>query len=147
MTSAFDQLHHAMLALETGWLSAFDRSGMRSTLADVRHHVCAALPMIQSCGFDDEELEDGVFDELDAGDCVLAHEAYLSVVALGQLLRRAREESLASPGAIGLTECASWSMLGELEPFVSRADRGLARVLLADEAVEDVAASILRDGG
>ena len=30
--------------------------------------------------------------------------------------------------------------------MLSRADRGLARVLLEDEAVEDVAASILRDG-
>jgi hypothetical protein len=146
MPSAFEQFHRAMIQLEKEWRSATERSGLRHAIGDVHHHVCAALPMIQDAAFSDDELERGVFDRIAPDDRVLAHEAYLSVVALGQLAERAREEQLASTSALGMFDCALWGMLGELEPFVSRADVGLARVLLEGESVEKVAAEIRADG-
>lgn len=146
MPSAYDQLRRAITYLEKEWRSASERSGLRRAIADVHRHVGAFLPVMQAADFTEDELERSVFGRIGPEERVLAHEAFLSVVALGQLAQRARDEQLASTSALGMFDCALSSMLGELEPFVSRADLGLARVLLDGEPIEIVAKEIRADG-
>jgi hypothetical protein len=76
---------------------------------------------------------------------VLAHEAYLSVIALGQLLQH-DEERLAPTWAIESARGAVDRTLDTLAPFVSRADEGLRRVLLDNVPSEDALAAVSRGG-
>jgi len=73
---------------------------------------------------------------------VLAHEAYLGVLALGQLVQHAREDNQAAEHAVDAAAVAIARMLDELEPFVSRADTGMRRTLLDGVPIEDVLADM-----
>lgn len=104
-----------------------------------------------------EERMDHAFEERAADEAEIAvHDAFVGVVALGQLLLGEREVRCAderepwddrdtwqtSGGDTGDDELEqAWRMVGvvldSLTPYVSRADDALRRVLLEGEALED----------
>jgi hypothetical protein len=107
-----------------------------------------------------DERMDHAFEERAADEADIAvHDAYVGVVALGQLLLGEREVRcaderepwddrdtwLTSGGDAELEQ--AWRMVGvvldSLTPYVSRADDALRRVLLEGEALED---ALLRIG-
>lgn len=128
-----------MVSLERAWTCDGELSGLRHAAVDIRHHVCAALALL-------DEATQGkprpgphaMFEIIDDALRVLAREAYLSVLSLGQTLVRACEDRLAEPHAVEGGQHAVARMLDELTPYVSRADHGLRRVLLDGEPLEEV---------
>lgn len=138
LSNAFDHLQHELVRLDHGWTCDHERASLRHTAGDIRHHVCAALACL-----DDLPLGTARYERLDGEARVLAHEAYLSVLALGQLLLRATVDRLAADVAISRAQGAVEHMLDVLAPFVSRADDALRRVLLEDMSIE---AALGRDG-
>lgn len=122
LTEAFQQFTRDMIDLERGWVSTRELSGLRAVLGDARHHLCHAFVVLE----DSEPSYDG----LSEGAKILAHEAYLSVVAIGQLLAHSRESVLATPLGIDHGTRGVNVMLDHLAPFVSRADVTLRRSLL-----------------
>lgn len=119
-----------------------ERSGLRFAAADVRHHVCAAINAL-------EMLDCGVtgmpsYEQLDDAARVYAREAFLSVLTLGQLLRRADEDTLAPTAAIAITQLALDRMLDELSPHVTSADDALRQILLDDVPFETALAGFAR---
>lgn len=131
LSNAFDDLQHELVRLDMGWTCDRERASQRHTTSDIRHHVCAALAWL-----DDLPPEVARYDRLDGEARILAHEAFLAVLALGQLLLRAIEDRLANEVAIARAQCAVEHMLDVLAPFVSRADDALRRVLLEDVPIE-----------
>lgn len=141
LSVAFDDLLRELVRLDRAWTSDRERAGLRHAAADIRHHACAALAHL-----DGLEPADARYERLDGAARVLAHEAFLSVLALGQLLLRAIEDRLADAVAIAHAQCAVDRMLDVLGPFTSRADHALRRVLLEDVSLE-VALAGLAHGG
>jgi hypothetical protein len=140
---AFDLFCAAMIELELEWTGELERSGLRWAFGDARHHLCHALFLLESATSDPALLVPNAAFELLADDTrVLAHEAYLGVLSLGQLMQQAREDELAVERAIDAAATAINRMLDELEPYVSRADTGLRRTLLDGVPIEDVLAGL-----
>lgn len=89
--------------------------------------------------------------EIDERTTMLAHIAFVSVVAIGQRLRPDGVDSptamlldAANAAAIEACGVAVEALLDALAPYVSLADNGLRRVLLGDEPVEEVLAGLAR---
>jgi hypothetical protein len=143
LSDVMDHLFDAFARLDLAWTHDLQRSGMRHAFGDARHHMCHAIFVLEDVTNDPARLiPHGAYDLLDGASSVLAHEAYLSVLALGQLLQHAREERMAAQVAIDAASAAVWRMLEELAPFVSRADGGLRRTLLDGVPLEDVLADL-----
>ena len=132
LSIAFDDLQHELVRLDASWTGEHERAGLRFAASDIRHHVCVALVCLEHV-----PPEVARYDRLDVEGRILAHEAYLAVLALGQLLLRAIVDALADGVAIARAQCAVDRMLDTLSPFVSRADDALRRVLLEDVSIED----------
>ncbi len=136
LSPAVDELFEAMVSLEQGWTDAAERSSLRRTTSDVRHHMGMACSCADIGGTCDR------YDATSETTRWVVHEAYLSVLALGQLVRRADDEGMAATDALAAAETAIADMLDELDRFVSRADVGMRRVLLDGESVETVVAEM-----
>jgi hypothetical protein len=128
ISQAFHDLMVQSVALEGAWTCERERSGLHHALADVRHHVCHALAAL-----------DGLED---AAAFVLVHEAYLSVINLGQLLRSAAAGAWAERSAIADLRARVDQLLDEFGPHATRADVGLRRCLLDDVPLERVIAEL-----
>jgi hypothetical protein len=140
---AFDLFCTALIELDLEWTDELERSGLRWAFGDARHHLCHALFLLESVTSDPALLVPNAAFELLADDTrVLAHEAYLGVLSLGQLVQHAREDAQAAEHAIDAANAAIARMLDELEPYVSRADSGLRRSLLDGVPIEDVLAGL-----
>jgi hypothetical protein len=131
LSNAFDDLQHELVRLDQSWTCERERASLRHTASDIRHHVCAALAWL-----DDLPPELARYDRLEGEARILAHEAFLAVLALGQLLLRAIADRLADEVAIARAQCAVDFLLDVLAPLVSRADDALRRVLLEDLSIE-----------
>lgn len=131
----FDDLLRELCALGDAWTCDRERAALRFTASDLRHHVCAFLPLI---AHDDHAH----YDTLGGEARVLAHEAYLAVLALGQLLLRAIAERMAPDIAIARVQQEVERMLDLLAPLVSRADTALRRVLLDEVPLETALAEV-----
>ena len=68
--SAFDELLVQSVALERVWSDETERAGLVFTAADIRHHVCAAIPWLHG---------EPSYDALCGEAKIFAHEAYLAV--------------------------------------------------------------------
>ena len=134
---AFDDLVSALVALECEWTCDHERASLRYTAGDIRHHMCAALAFL-------EASPATTYEGLNGESKILAHEAFLSVLALGQLLLRAIEEQLAPAVAIAQAQCAVDVVLDLFVPLVSRADEALRRVLLEDVSIEEALREVSR---
>jgi hypothetical protein len=104
-------------------LSALDAPELDHATGDVTHHVCLALAFLDNSP---------AFDGMDDAQRVLAREAFLSVLALGQWLQKL-PASAAAATAVG-------RMLDQLTPHVSRPEHGMRRVLLEGKPLESVPA-------
>lgn len=131
LSAAFDDLLHELVRLDHKWTSDRERAGLHFTQGDIIHHVCALIAAV-----DDLPPELAHHERLDGEARILAHEAYLSVLALGQLLLRAIEDNLAESLAVARAQCEVDAMLDMLAPLVSRADAALRRVLLENVSIE-----------
>jgi len=140
LSQAFEVLQVELRALERAWTNDRERSGLRHAAADLGHHVCAALAALD--GLDRESSHVPRYERLDAGARIFAHEAFLAVLAVGQLLRRDDDEALAPPSALAATALAVDVLLDELAPFVTSAEIAMRRVLLDDEPLETALAGI-----
>jgi hypothetical protein len=129
--SAFDELLVQSVALENAWTDETERAGLVFTCADIRHHVCMATSVLHG---------KSSFDALDGEAKAYAHEAFLSVLALGQLLQR----DVAPADAIVCARVAVDRLLDVLTPYVSPADNGLRRVLLDGITIEQACAEVAR---
>ncbi len=166
LSIAFDDLMAGMIVLDRGWLDEMERSGMRRAAGEVRHHVCAAIaslvheppvsragPPPQMTPEDRERIRASAAREshrelpnLRPEAAVYAHEAYVAVLAFGQLLLRANNAELCDPVALETCHESVVAMLDALSPFIRAADDGVRRVLLEEEPVELVAERIGRAG-
>ena len=134
---AFEDLHHELIAFDQAWTCPHERASLRHAAADLRHHLCALLAV-------DLPPERARYDALDGESRILAHEAFLSVLALGQLLLRAIDDRLAPEIAIARMQIVVDRMLDLLAPLVSRADDALRRVLLDNVPIEAALAEVGR---
>ncbi len=145
LSSAFDLLVTEFVHLDHAWTHEHSRSGLRHAFDDARHHLCHAIHLLDDVTHDPAHLvPHGAYDLLDGATIVLAHEAYLSMLALGQLVHTALEHRWAAVGALEVADAAVWHMLEELAPFVSRADGGLRRTLLEGVPIEVVLEDLRR---
>ena len=129
ISTAFDELVLALVKLERAWTCEREVAGLRFAAHDVRHHVCTAMAFLG------DEPPD--FDRLAPEPRVLAHEAFLAVLAVGQLLLRAIEDDHADTTAIARAQVAVDELLDRFTPYVSRADVALRRVLLDGVSIEE----------
>jgi hypothetical protein len=137
LSQAFDAVMTMGVALDRAWTCHRERAGLRHVMADARHHVCEVIADLDEVARHAQPLRPHtVVDLLGEGTRVLAHEAYLSVLSLGQLLRRATEDGLAPVPDLELAQAATARLLDELTPYISRADDALRRVLLDHEPFE-----------
>ena len=139
LSIAFDDLVHELLVLDRVWTCEREHASLRHAAADLRHHLCAALVVL-----DHVPAAHARYDVLGAEQRVLAHEAYLSVLALGQLLLRAIADGLAPTVEIARVQCAVDQLLDLLTPLVCRADDALRRVLLEDVPITEALAEVAR---
>ena len=139
LSIAFDDLQRELIALDRAWTCLHERASLRHAAADLRHHLCALL----ACA-DELPPDRARYDALDGETRILAHEAFLSVLALGQLLLRAIDDRLAPELAIAQMQLSVEHMLDLLAPLVSRADDALRRVLLEDVSIETALAEVGR---
>ncbi len=143
LSEAFDYLVHELADLAPAWVG--ERAALQWPVGDACHHLAQALFRLEDVTRDPSLLAPHAAYELMEDDLrVLAREAFLSVLAIGQLLHRALDDRLAPPGALEGPELAVWRMLEELTPYVSRADGGLRRTLLDGVPLEIVLADLER---
>jgi hypothetical protein len=142
LSETFDQMIHAFARLEDAWTDDRTRSGLCWAFRDARHHVCHALVWLGDVTDDPALLAPhAAFEVMDEAARIMAHEAYASVLSLGQLVLHAREQGSAAAGAIDGADAAVRLMLERLSPYVSRADEGMRRTMLDGEPIEEEAAS------
>lgn len=134
--TAFCELQLVVISVERAWLGRLELSGLRFAVGDARHHCCAAASFL----VDYEGDSTAGYEQISGSDRVIAHEAYLSLIGLGQMLRGAHEDHLPGTRAIERTLDALGRVLDTLEPFTSGADRAL-RVAMLDERIEPRRAS------
>jgi hypothetical protein len=125
----YDELVIALVRLEQAWTCEREVAGLRFAAADMRHHVCMAM----ACLGDEPPDFEGLAPDVS----VHAHEAFLAVIAVGQLLLRAIEEQYADASAIAQAQVAVDKVLDRFTLFVSRADIALRRVLLEGATIEE----------
>ena len=131
LSRALDDLPTPMIALERAWRT----DGLGYAFRDAVHHVCVALAWVERFAADARAPHDA-FDHMDEPSRVLAHEAYLAVVALGVEVQRAAEPGAGEGGGAvpaGLVAAARWAVddvLDALSPFVCRADDALRATTL-----------------
>jgi hypothetical protein len=130
---AYQDVEREVLALDQVWNCEHERASLRHAAADLRHHVCAAVAW-----FDQLVPPPTRLGELDVAGRILAHEAFLAVLALGQLLVRAEIERYAHRNAIVRAQDAVDATLDALTPFVTSADDALRRVLLENASIASV---------
>jgi len=119
----------------------------------VRHHACLALSFLGCARVPRARLRVAARERerdsaplmpgarrnvIDGATSTSVHEAYLAVLAFGQLLRGAAEDGLADVVAIETCRETVNGMLDALSPFIDLADNGLRRALLDDVPLEDV---------
>ncbi len=138
LTEAFQQFTRDMIDLERNWSDDRELSGLRCALGDARHHLCHAFVVL--------EATEAGYDRLDQGAKILAHEAFLSVLGVGQLVVRATEDDLATGLGLERGTRGVEIMLDHLMPYVSRADAALRRTLLDGESIEDALAGVRGEG-
>ena len=134
ISASYDQLVISIIALDDAWLSNEEHASLRHIESDIRHHICMLMA----------RLDLRAYEALDGETRILAHEAYLAVLSLGQLLLRAVEEALARPRAIADTRAALDRVLDAMTPLVSRADDAMRRVLLENMPFETAVAEVGR---
>jgi len=106
-------------------------SDIRNALSDVEAAIERVDDHPAALGAEQSSL----FDQIDNRARDLTHEAYVSVIALGQALRRSTIGL--DPCARDLCSAAVKILLDALGPYVSRADHALRRVLLDDVPLEE----------
>ncbi len=131
LSAAFDDLVERIVALQDTWTCEREVSGFTYAFGDTRHHVCTAIAWLES------RATRG-YDQADEAARLVAHEAFLAAMALGELIRRAEDNCWADPIAIDGARIAIDALLDELAPYVSRADAGLREVMLEDVPLETV---------
>ena len=133
LCEALEFLVEEFVRLGRAWTCERERAGLRHAFADARHHLYAAVGLLDQLTDDPAHLyPHSAFEIMSDALRVRAHEAFVAVLGLGRLVRRAADEHLASQGALADADLAVWRMLEELTPYVSRADGALRRTLLAD---------------
>lgn len=95
----------------------------------MRHYLSEAIERLDDIAAGDALRPHALLEILDDELGILAHDTFISVLALGQLLRHPTEDDdTIKRSTIELAERSVWALLDELTPFVSRADDGLRRV-------------------
>jgi hypothetical protein len=141
LAGAFDTMVDAMIALDHAWTDERARAEVQDAARDVRHDLAAAIALLAAVPLRaDRRRAHAAYDELRDEQRDLAREAYLSVLALGQLVQQAWQDSMAPPRALEQATAAVDGMLDALAPFVTRAETGVRRCLLDGEPLEDVLA-------
>jgi len=138
LSEAFDDLLAILLTLDRAWTCQPERAALRHAAGDVRHHICAVIWELGDLARHAEPLRPcSRLDTLGEGTRVLAHEGFLSVLSLGQLLRRALEDDLAPAPDVAVAQLAVSNLLDELTPYIAKADDLLRWVLLEQVPVDD----------
>jgi hypothetical protein len=122
---SFCELQLVMVSVERAWGGSLELSGLRHAVGDVRHHCCAAASFLA-----DHEGGASGYEQIAGSERVIAHEAYLSLIGLGQMLQSGRDDQMPGSLEIEFALDAIEDVLATLEPFVSGADRKLRAVIL-----------------
>jgi hypothetical protein len=130
---AFEELQERLIELDVAWKPGEERGGLRFLTGDLIHHVCMARSFLDGA--------DG-YEHLDWTQRVLAREAFLSVIAFGQLVHNALEAKSVSADVLERARLAASGMLDALMPFVGRADAALRASLLEGKPFETVMAEM-----
>jgi hypothetical protein len=120
----YEELLRGMVDVERTWTAPLGREGLGYAFRDVIHHLCHALAAL-----DDLRVTES-YETLDDGARVLAHEAFHSLVALAEEVRRAIDQRSAGPPALARARAAIDGLLDAFAPFVSGADHALRRCAL-----------------
>ena len=107
LSRALDELTQPMIALERAWTATFGREGLGYAFRDAIHHVCVALTRLDHYASDDAHAPHSALHAMDEPARMLAHEAYLAVIALGLELKRAATDSAAPRGIVA---AAKWAV-------------------------------------
>src|SRR5438094_388958 len=98
LTELFHSFTRDLMELELGWTDELERSGVHHAIADARHHVAHAFVWLETDAASDVAR-------------VLAREAFLSALELGQIVQRAAEHNFASAHAIEHGDAGVTAML------------------------------------
>jgi hypothetical protein len=131
LEAAFDEMRDAILPLLRTWRGAWPEIHVPHT--DVVHHMCAAISF---------EVTEEPYACMPDEHRTLAREAFLAVLAFGQLLERALVEDRAPRALLEGAIVAVREVLDELSLHVSRADDAVRRVLLEGVSLDDAVAGI-----
>jgi hypothetical protein len=129
---SFCDLQIVMLSVQRAWAHQREVSGLWHAVGDARHHCCCAAAFLVDFERDNTWRPGDVHDLLSDVDRMVAHEAYVSVTALGPMLRSAIEDHLPGAPEIERALLAVGALLDTLEPFASADDRALRAIVLGD---------------
>lgn len=125
---AYNALTPELFALGREWQG--NDADISFPTRDLVHHVSHAL------------LIEHEFEQADHGDRVLAHEAFLSVISMAQVLERAHDEQLAPPAMLERTRQLVVELLDAMTPHVSRADAGVRATIVDGVPFDEVVAAL-----
>lgn len=119
---SFCDVQSAAVPLLRSWDDRREAATLEYALSDARHHCCCAAAFLDDL--------DARYDSLAEVEKLVAHEAYVSLVALAQQLRSAIEDNLPGREDIEGLLAATARALAILGPFSSRCDRSMAAIVL-----------------
>ena len=123
LSMAFSDLRVEVAALESAWACERKRPVLREAFGELRERLEAVLPLLDPIEIDDQAS-------------ARAHEAHRSTVAFGLLMRQAIRLDFAPRFALAATGSAVAALLDALNPYVTRKDDAIRRVLLEDETID-----------
>ena len=134
---SFCALQSAVLPLLDAWEDRRDAIALDHALGDARHHCCAASSFVHDLERDSDWAPQEAYALMTDVDRLAVHEAYVSVIALGQLLQGCLDDGLPAASVTRNALAALGRLLDTLGPFVSRPDLALRRVILDGEPLAD----------
>lgn len=131
LEATFDDMRDAIAPLLRAWRGAWTEIHLPHT--DVVHHMCTAIT---------REIAEEPYACMPDEHREIARDAFLTVLAFGQLLQRGLVEELAPRALLEDAIAAVRAVLDELSLHVSRADDAVRRVLLEGVSLDDAVAGI-----
>jgi hypothetical protein len=130
ITLVYESFVREMAKLDKARLCDCELPGLAFFIGDAVHHLCAVLGDLEKIERGAPQQPHAAFAAITDVQAMLAREAYLSVLAIGQALRREDGMAFTNPTALVRGQTAVGCMLDALAPYVSKSETHLRRIVL-----------------
>jgi hypothetical protein len=128
--TSYDRFVRDLARLEKARCCDCELTGLAFFIGDAIHHLCTVLGELADLERPDMQEPESMLGAQTESTAVLTREAFLAVLAIGQLLRQEEGMAFTKPKEMIEGHAAVARMLDALSPYVSRGELDLRRIVI-----------------